>query len=185
MKNNRALRVLFTFNSLFLFSASLMGPLYAIYVAKIGGGVLLISISTAVFFITSTLFLIFISRWGDKVKEKEYLLISSYLIRAVGYFSYIFLNSALWLVMIQVIFGLGDALGTPTFSALFAKHTNKNEEVMEYSDWTLVANLVMALGAIIGGFVVSIFGFGFLFVAMGVLCLVSAFGISITPRKVL
>lgn len=185
MKNNRALRILFTFNSLFLFSASLLGPLYAIYVAKIGGGVLLISTSTAAFFVASTLFLIFISRWGDRVKEKEYLLILSYLVRAVGYFGYIFLNSALWLILIQVIFGLGDALGTPTFSVLFAKHTDKDEEVMEYSDWTLVANLVMALGVVIGGFIVNSFGFGSLFLIMSILCLISALGIFIVPRKVL
>lgn len=185
MKNNTALRLLFTYNSIFLFSASLLGPLYAIYVAKIGGGVLLISVSSAVFFIASTLFLIFISRWGDKLKEQEYMLVASYVIRAMAYFGFIFLNSALMLIILQAVTGLADALGTPTFSALFAKHTDRNAEVMEYSDWTLVANLVMALGTIIGGFLVSLFGFTWLFIIMGSLCLLSAFGILIAPRKVL
>ena len=166
MKNNVALRLLFTYNSVFLFSSSLLGPLYAVYVGKVSGGVLTISISAAVFYISSTLFLMFVSRWGDHLRDKEYLLIASYLIRAVNYFAFIFLNSALMLMMIQVIAGLADALGTPTFSTLFARHTDRNQEVMEYSDWNIVANLVRALGTVIGGFVVSVFGFNFLFLHM-------------------
>jgi len=185
MKNNRALRVLFTYNSLFLFSASLLGPLYAIFVKNIGGGVLLISISSAVFYLSSTLFLFFVSRWGDKLREKEYLLIASYLVRAIGYFGFLFVDGALLLIIIQAIFGLGDALGTPTFGAIFSKHTDRQEEVLEYSDWSVIANIVMALGTIIGGFMVATFGFVFLFMVMGGLCILSALGIYLTPRKVL
>jgi MFS family permease len=81
--------------------------------------------------------------------------------------------------------GLGEALGTPTFSALFAKHIDRDEEVMEYSDWSIVANLVTALGILIGGFLASIFGFTLLFITMGVLCIISGLGILVLPRKVL
>lgn len=185
MKNNRALKVLFTYNSLFLFSSMLFGPLYAIYVNKLGGGVLLISISSAVYYVASTFFMIFVSKWGDRVKEKELLLVASYLIRGLGYIGFIYMNSAVLLILLQTLFGLADALGTPIFGALFATHTDKNEEVLEYSDWSIVSNLVMALGAIIGGYTVSAFGFGFLFVVMSILCFVSALGILITPRRVL
>lgn len=185
MKNNRALKVLFTNNSLFVFASALLGPLYAIYVAKITGGILLISITSAVFYIASTLFLVFVSRWGDSIKEKEYLLIASYFLRAIIYFGFIFLNSSLMLILLQVMAGLAEALGTPTFSALFAKHIDKNEEVMEYSDWSIVANLVTALGILIGGFVASVFGFTVLFITMGILCIIAGLGILIQPRKIL
>lgn len=185
MINNRALKVLFTYNSLFLFSAMLLGPLYAIYVSKIGGGVLLISISTAVFYISSTIFLIFVSRWGDKVKEKEFLLVASYMLRGLGYLGFIFINSAIWLILIQALFGLADALGTPTFGALFSQHLDKKQEVLEYSDWSIVSNLVMAMGTVIGGYVASIFGFGCLFVLMAILCFAAGAGVLATPRRVL
>lgn len=185
MRNNLALKVLFISNSIYMFAALLLGPLYAVYVQRIGGGILLVSISTAVFYVSSTLFLLYMARCGDKVKEKELLLAGSYVIRGLAFLGLIFVNSALTLILLQALFGLGDALGTPIFSTLFARHTNKKEEVMEYSDWTLVANLMMALGTIVGGFVVSGLGFNFLFVTIGILCFISAGWILFTPREVL
>jgi MFS family permease len=185
MKNNLALKALFISNSIFVFASMLLGPLYAVYVQKIGGGVLLVSISTGVFYVSTAVFLIFVARWGDRVREKEFMLMTSYIIRGFAFLSYIFINSSLMLVVLQVIFGLGAALGTPTFSALFAEHTDKKEEVMEHSDWALVSHLVMALGTIVGGFVAASLGFSFLFVTIAILCFLSAGLILFTPRKVL
>ncbi len=182
---NKALRVLIAYNSLFYFAASLFGTLYAVFIQKIGGGVMLISVSTAVFYISSTLFLLVMAKFGDKVKEKELLLAGSYLLRAVGYACYLVVGSALGLILLQVLFGLADAMGTPTFSALFAKHIDSKIEVMEYSDWTIIANLTMALGAVLGGFLVSAYGFSMLFVVMTLLCLGSFVGILLTPRRVI
>lgn len=146
---------------------------------------MLVSVSTAVFYVASTLFLLFMARWGDRVREKELLLVASYIIRGLAFLGYIFIGSALSLILIQILFGLGEALGTPIFGALFAKHTNKKEEVLEYSDWTLVANLMMALGTVVGGFIVSSLGFTFLFVTIAILCFVSAGWILFTPREIL
>lgn len=185
MRNNSALKVLFVSNAIYMFGALLLGPLYAVYVQRIGGGVLLVSVSTAVFYVTSTLFLLFVSRWGDRVREKEMMLVASYVIRGLCFLSYMFIDRALYLILVQVAFGLAEALGTPTFGALFSKHVDKKEEVMEFSDWALVSNLVMALGTILGGFVVSGLGFNFLFVTISVLCFISAGWILFTPRKVL
>jgi len=185
MRNNLALKVLIISNAIYMFAALLLGPLYAVYVQGIGGGVLLVSVSTAVFYVSSTLFLLFVAKVGDRVKEKELLLASSYVVRGLAFLSLIFVNNALLLILLQVLFGLGDALGTPIFGALFAKHTIKKEEVLEYSDWSLIANLVMALGTLIGGFIVSGLGFTFLFVTIGILCFISAGWILFTPRKVL
>jgi MFS family permease len=185
MRNNSALKVLFVSNSIYVFASLLLGPLYAVYVQKIGGGVLLVSISTAVFYVSSTLFLLFMARWGDRVREMELLLVASYIIRGFGFLCYIFLNSSLLLILVQVVFGLAESLGTPTFGALFAKHVDRKEEVLEYSDWAIVSNLVMALGTIVGGFIVSGLGFTFLFVTIAILCFLSAGWILFTPRKVL
>lgn len=185
MRNNLALKVLFISNSIYVFAALLLGPLFAVYVQKIGGGILLVSVATAVFYVSSTLFLIFMAKLGDKIKHKELVLAASYVVRGLAYFGLGFVNNAFSLILLQAVFGLGDALGTPIFGALFAKHVNKKEEVMEYSDWTIVSNLVMALGTIVGGFMVSALGFGFLFIVIGVMCFVSAGWILFTPKEVL
>lgn len=185
MKNNRALRLLFYTNALFVFAAMLLGPLYAVYVQKIGGGVMAVSISSAAFYISSTVALILVSKYGDKYKEKEVLLVISWLIRGLCFLSLIFVNSVLGLVLVQVVFGLGEALGTPTFNALFAEHVDRKHEVMEYSDWSIISNIVTALSVIVGGLVVSSFGFSFLFVMIGIMCFASGIWVYLSPRNLL
>ena len=181
---NRALKTLITFNGLYLFGATLFGPLYAVFVQKIGG-ILLISVSTAAFFVSAALFLWLVGRLGDRVKEKELLLAGSYLIRSVGYLALLVVNSAWGLISLQIFFGLAEALGTPTFGAIFAKHLDGDREVLEYSDWAMVASLIMGLGSLLGGYLVSSLGFGVLFVAISAMCFVSFLGIILSPRKLL
>lgn len=185
MRNNLALKVLIVSQAIYYFAAMLMGPLYAVYIQKIGGGVLLISITTGTFYVATTLFLIFMARFGDRIRRKDWVLALSYIVKGLGFWAYIVANSSLILLLIQVVMGLAEALGTPTFGAIFAKHLDKKEEVMEYSDWSLIANLVMALGTILGGFIVAGLGFNFLFVVIGILCFVSAAGIFFAPKGVL
>lgn len=145
----------------------------------------MVSVSTGVFYVATTLFLIFMARWGDRMKEKELILASSYVLRGLAFMSMLWVTSALSLILVQIALGLAEAMGTPIFGALFAKHVDKKEEVLEYSDWTLVSNLVAALGTVVGGFIVSSLGFGFLFMTIGILCFISAAWIFFTPREVL
>ena len=184
MRINKALKVLMSFNGLFLFGVMLFGSLNAIYVQRIGG-VVLVGVSSAVFCISASLFLWVVSRFGDRVKEKELLLALSYLLRSIGYLGFIWVNSALSLVIWQMIFGLAEALGTPTFSLLFAKHVDGDKEMMEYSDWSLVANIIMGIGSLIGGYFVSSFGFNPLFVIVSGFCFISGIGVLLMPRKLL
>jgi len=184
MKINKALRTLIAYNGLFLFGSTLFGPLYAVFVQKIGG-ILLISVSSAAYFVSASLFLWLVGRLGDRVKEKELMLGASYLIRTVGYLCFLFVDSAFGLILLQMFFGLAEALGTPTFGALFAKHVDGEIEVLEYSDWALVACLIMALGSLIGGYLVSALGFGVLFVVISILCFCAFLGIILSPRKLL
>ncbi len=181
---NKALRRLIAVNGLFLFGAMLFAPIHAVFIQKIGG-IILIGVSAAAYYISASFFLWIVGRLGDKVKEKELLLAASYLIRSAGYLGFLFVNSPLTLLLLQVFFGLAEALGTPSFGAIFAKHLDGKMEVMEYSDWALVSNLIAALGALIGGYFVSSLGFGVLFVAISIMCFISFLGIYLSPRKLL
>jgi len=81
--------------------------------------------------------------------------------------------------------GLGESLGTPAWNAIFAKHLDNSKEVMEYSNWNIINNLMVAAATVAGGVVVTYLGFNILFVIMSVLALVSLIGVLITPRKIL
>lgn len=185
MKINKSLRVLFVLNSIFVFAGSLLGPLYAIYVRGIDSKVISVSLSWAVFMFSSTIFMYFVSKYGDKIKEQEYLLAGGFLVRCLAWFGYIFVFNLPSLIILQVVLGLGEALGTPSWNAIFAKHLDEKKEIMDYSNWDIINNLMIAVATVVGGVLVTCFGFNFLFVIMGLLAFVSFVGVLVTPRKVL
>ncbi|HOZ81064.1 MAG TPA: MFS transporter [Candidatus Woesebacteria bacterium] len=185
MKINGSLKVLFLLNSIFVFASSLLGPLYAVYVNKIDSKIISVSFSWAVFMFSSTLFTYFVGKFGDRVKEQEYLLAGGFLVRCLAWLGYIFVSDITGLILVQFVLGLGESLGTPAWNAIFAKHLDNSKEVMEYSNWNIINNLMVAAATVAGGVVVTYLGFNILFVIMSVLALVSLIGVLITPRKIL
>ena len=181
--SNKILTVLFFYNGIFILAATMLGPLYAVYVERFVDGIMAVSISWATLLISTTLFTYFLSRTGDRIKDKKYLLLAGYLLRIIGWISFIFVNNILSLVLVQILLGLGESLGTPAFNTIFAEHLDKNEHIKEYSNWTLVSNLFSALGIVIGGLIVNSFGFPPLFLLMSLLATISFSGLLFQLKK--
>ena len=82
----------------------MLGPLYAVFVKKIGGDVLDIGWIFLVYMITVGIVAYIAGRLGDKIKESEYLVAAGYLIRAVGFFCYTLIANPIQLIMLQFFF---------------------------------------------------------------------------------
>lgn len=174
---NKTLVTLFVANGIFVLSGSLLGPLYAIFVEKFAGfdtKVMAVSFSWAAFLISTTLFTFIISKLGDKVKRREQLLLAGFIVRALSWILYIFVGNIYSLIALQILLGLGEALGSPAFDTIFAEHLDNGQHVAEYSNWRLITNITTAIGTITGGFIVVGFGFQAIFMVMSVLAIVSS-----------
>ncbi|MDQ3076477.1 MAG: MFS transporter [bacterium] len=182
---NKALRTLLIYNGIFVLAYGLLGPLYAVYVQKLGGQIFIISLSWSVFLVASTLTTFIISRFGDRVQEQEYFLLAGFLLRAIVWIMYIFVPNIQFLIILQIILGIGDALGSPAFDSLVAEHLDKGRHIAEYSDMKILFNLSNALATIVGGVIASQLGFAYLFILMSILSMVSFFGILFKPRSLL
>lgn len=180
-----ALKILFLGNSIFVLAGNLLGPLYASYASTITNNLIYISASWAAFLLSTTIFTTIIAKVGDNIIEKEFLIIAGYLVRAIAWLSFIFVNSFPALVAAQVIIGLGDALGSPGFDAVLAKHVHRHKSIREYSSWKIVSNVALALGTLMGGAIANSFGFTPLFLIMSFLALLAAGTIWVQPRKLL
>jgi MFS family permease len=187
---NKALRALYLYNGIFTIAAGLFGPLYAIYVQQFipvtnTTEIVIVSFSWAAFLISATLFTFIVSKFGDQVKETEYLLMYGYIIRAIVWFLYIFVHSFTFLIILQILLGLGEALGSPSFDTLMSEHVDRGHKVEEYADMKIIFNLGGALATFLGGLIVARFGFPYLFVIMSALSLISFIGILFKPRNLL
>lgn len=137
------------------------------------------------FLFSTTLFTIIVAKVGDRIKEKEYLLLTGYGIRAIVWFSYIFIHNFYILLIAQLLLGIGEAAGSPAFDAIFAEHLDKGKHINEYSEWKIITNIVLTIGTLLGGLIAERYGFNPLFLFMSVLAAICFVGILFKPRRLL
>lgn len=178
---NKVLRTLFLYNGIFVLAAGLLGPLYALYVEKINTGILPVSISWAVFLFSTTFFTYIISKRGDTFKHKRFLLAGGYLVRSLCWLAMAWISSIEQLIFIQFILGIGEALGGPAFDAVFSEHLDKNKHIMDYSDWKVISTGFDVLGTVLGGLLISNFGFFYVLIGMSCLAMLSFIGVIASP----
>ena len=108
-----------------------------------------------------------------------------YIIIGIGFISYSFVNSVMSLFLSQVIIGIGEAVYSPAFDAVYSKHLTVTKSAAQWGAWESMNYFTSSIGAMLGGITVSFFGFGSLFFLMASLCFLSAIYIYRLPRKIL
>ena len=161
------------------FAFSMLSPIYAIFVEKIGGGILEASYAIAIFTFSSGVLVYLVSRFEDQVKHQEYLLSFGYLLNAIAFFLYIFVAKPLHLYFIEILFGIAIAILSPIYDGLYSKNLDKGKYVSEWGDWEAVGYFISSISAISGGYLAATFGFKILFLTMSFLSFI-AFIISLT-----
>ena len=182
---NQALRILLSTNAMILMAAAMLGPIYALFVEKIGGDLMDASFAGGIFAFVAGLTTLISGKYSDRIKENELIVVLGYVIMAVGFFLYLWVNSVIFLFMVQVIIGLGEAVYSPAFDAVYSKHLDGHKSGTQWGAWESMNYFTTAVGAIVGGAVVTIFGFQTLFIIMALLCCSSALYIYLLKRSVL
>jgi len=182
---NKSLRVLIASNTALTFVIGLFAPFYAIYIQKLGGGIAFAGLSWAIFGIVTGVLTIAFSYWGLKVKEPELLIALGYFIRGLSFFSYAFMGSMAQLVLTQVLWGIGAAIGTPAFDSVYAAHTEGEQSMLQWASWEGFSSIAAGLAAIGGGLLIESFGYQTVFLIMGIVMVLLSLYIWRLPREVL
>ncbi len=162
---HKAIKILIASSIFYNFSAGLFGPIYAIFVQKIGGTILTASIAWAVYtFFIGVLLLVF-GRLEDRVNKRKLFIIGR-VINTIGIAGYLLVTNPTQLFFVQGILGIAVALMNPTFEAIFSRSLDIGKESTEWSLWEGSINIVYAGAALIGGVIAEIYGFRILFLIM-------------------
>ena len=183
--SNKSLRILIGINSIFILAANMFPPLFALFVQKIGGGLFEAGSIWAVFAIFTGFLMLLITRFGDRVFEKEYLVAGGYICRMLGWLGYFFASSLWHLYLLQLVLALGEALGTPAFNAIYSEHLDKGKYIRQWGACGSLSLIVMGIAAFLGGSIASMVGFRILFLLMSGLAALSFIFLMIQPRKAL
>jgi MFS family permease len=182
---NKALRIIILANTIFCFAGALFAPLYAIFVQQITSNIIHIGASLSVFCFTTALLTFILCRVGDRLKEKEFLLIVGFLIRAVAWIYYIFIRSVWQIYLIHLILAFGEAFGSPAFTALFSSHLDKGRHFKDWGYWISISLIISGIASFLGSVLVKNYGFKPLFAFMALLAIVSSLVIYLQPRKII
>ena len=182
---NQAIRILLATNGLVRVAGAMLGPIYALFVSDIGGSLLDASYAFAIFALAAGITTLISGKYSDKITENEYVVILGYIMMAVGFLGYLFVDSMGTLLVVQIIIGIAEAIYFPAYDALYSKHLDKDKFAREWGAWEAMNYFAITLGAVIGGVLVTLFGFDIIFILMSLLCFVSAIWLFLVPRKII
>lgn len=182
---NKALRILLLTDGVVLFSAAMLGPIYALYVEKVGGDLLNASMAGGVFALAAGITVLVSGRFSDRIKRDELIVVAGYIVIGIGFLLYTLVSSVWWLLAVQALIGFGEAIYVPAYDALYTRHLDHKKTGTEWGAWEGMKYFATAIGALAGGFLVTKFGFNTLFVTMAGFCFISAVYVLHLPKKTL
>lgn len=144
------------------FADSLFGPLYAVYVQDIGGDILDIGNSMALYSITTGVLIILFGKLSDSGKKELYATIG-FGVSALGTLGYIFIQTPFQLYLLQLVFAVSTALLMGPLSALFAEHIEKKNAGLMWALEGGGSKILVGFGLMLGTYITYRFGFTVVF----------------------
>lgn len=179
---NLYLKSLIFCNTIFVFADTLFAPLYALFVIKLGGNAQIAGILFGTRFAATTITEFFVIRMGDRARLDENMLKLNYIIRGFSWLFLFFHQSLPTLFLVQVFVGIGEAFGSPAFNSLISENLDNKKHIREWGIWGIVSNPAMAIAGLVGGFIVTLFGFPPLFFLMAILSFTAALIIQLIKK---
>ncbi len=163
---NTGLRILLLTNALILLAGAMLGPIYALFVEEIGGDLMDASIAGGIFALVAGLTVLISGRCSDRIKHSERIVIAGYVLMTIGFASYMFVETIWQLFIVQIIIGLGEAIYAPVFDALYSRFQSSRHAGEVWGVWEAMSYFVGAIGAVLGGYIVTAYSFSVLFIIM-------------------
>ncbi len=190
LRLNKVIRHFILSDLLFFAGWGLVGPILAIFIFDriIGADLIVIGTTTAIYWLTKSLFQVPVAIFLDKKKgEKDdfYVLIAGLTLAGLAAISFILAKTVPALYSAIFIQGLAFGLYTPAWSAIFSRHLDSENCSLNWSLDSTAIGLGSGIAAFAGGYVANIWGFEAVFMATGVLSFVSAFVLLSLPKLIL
>jgi len=150
-------------------------PIFAVFLTNEipGGNVVVVGYAAGIYWILKSLLQVPVGRFLDRKKgefDDFWALFAGHFIMGLVVFLYIFANSPLHIYLLQALLAVGGALAVPSWFAMFLRHVDRSKEGFE---WSIHSSISYGLGTggagALGGILVKLYGFQFIFIAGAIL----------------
>ena len=153
-------------NSFFVLSMGMLGPIYAIFVKHLGGDVLDAGISWSAFMITSGLGMLLVGKIQDNLKKEKLMISVGYSLQSLAFLGYFFVSNMTQLYIVQIILGISLMIQLPVLNLFYTGYLEDGKFASQWGTWGGINFIITGIAALIGGFLVKLFSFKALFLAM-------------------
>lgn len=165
-KMHKQLKFFLTATSFFALAIGMFGPIYAIFVQEIGGDLLAAGTAWSIFMVTSGAGILLMGKLQDKVKSDKLSMVLGYSLMSLAFLGYYFVSNVKQLFLVQVLLGISTVVVTPAHDSFYTKYLEKGKFASQWSAWEAAWFIVTGIAALIGAFLVKLFNFKILFLAM-------------------
>lgn len=153
--------------NLWYFGEGMLGPLFAVFTQRVGGDIFDITWAWATYLIVTGVCFIAVGKIVDRHVDARKVMVAGYALNALATFGYLLVSAPWHLFLVQIGLGLANAMATPTWDSLYAKHENKKHDTYQWGIAGGEAQMMTGVAVIAGGLIVTAFSFEVLFILMG------------------
>lgn len=157
-------------------ASNLLGPVYAVYVKKIGGNLLTAGVAYAISMAVIGTLIVVSGRFASKYHTEKLQLIIGYTLAIFVAFGYMIIRTPFELFLLEILAGLSIAISQPAFSGIYSSRAEVGKHTSSWGDYLGMAYWAAAAASLYAGYVSQRFGFSSLFISMMILNGLSALG---------
>lgn len=170
---SKAESILLWSSNLWVLGWGMLGPLYAVFAERVGGDIMHMTWAYAAYLVATGVGIFVVGKVTDSIGHEWPLVIGNG-VTTVATFGYLLVSSVYGLFVVQILQGLALAMITPTWYALYDRHSG--DDTHDGYIWGLSSGMsyvVQGVALMIGGYIVTRYSFDALFIVMGTVLLLS------------
>lgn len=190
IKVNRVVRFVVLSDLFFWGGWGLVNPIFALFVVQKIPGATAFTVGTAlaVYWVVKALFQIPVSLYLDRhegERDDFHALILGLTIAGFAAIAFLLVKTVFALFVVAFIQGIGYGLYTPSWSAIFSRHLDKEHYSFDWALDSTTIGIASSIAAFLGGAIASLFGFEAVFILTSLLSLASAALLFFIPNLIL
>lgn len=179
-KFNPVIKILTISDVLILSGFGLISPIFAVFLTDnlVDGNVEVAGVAAMIYLLARSIGQVPAAYIIDKVKGERDDFSAMFwgsIISSIVPLAYIFATYSWHIYIIQLVYGLAQAITYPSWFAIFTRHIDNHKEGLEWGVYSTLVDLGGAAVAGIGGVVAAQFGFQPLFILVSIMSFAGSF----------